>query len=166
MFYWFNLDILSVSVCGMFGLQSAMFANIRTSSFWNSKTTSATTTTAFSVNANSVNGYHCLLVTSAFRGHLQAFLSLPMSDRSPIPIDFTSIILFLMFIYFWERERESECMGGAERDRDKESEASFRLWAVNRAPHRARTHELSNHDLSRSWMSDRLSHAGTLHKSQ
>ena len=90
----FNLDIWSVSVCGMFGLQSAMFANIRTSAFCNSKTTSATTT------AFSVNGYHCLLVTSAFRGHLQAFLSLPMSNRSPIPMDFTSIILFLMFTYF------------------------------------------------------------------
>ena len=67
---------------------------------------------------------------------------------------------FLMFTYFWERETETERDNrGAERDR-----ICSRLQALScqhRARCRAQTHKLWDHDLSQSWMLNRLSHPGT-----
>ena len=51
--------------------------------------------------------------------------------------------------------------GGAERDRDTESEGGSRLQAVSTKPDGgAQTHELQDHDLSRSWTLNQLSHPG------
>ena len=65
---------------------------------------------------------------------------------------------FLNILFILERERESR--GGAERGR-------HRIWNRLQAPscqHRAqcgaRTHRLWDHDLSRSWALNRLSHPG------
>lgn len=63
------------------------------SSFHNTKTTSATTTTTLPVKCQLSQWHCCLLVITAFTGHLEALLSIPMFNPSPIPVDLASIIL-------------------------------------------------------------------------
>ena len=81
-----------------------------------------------------------------------------------------TIFLFFYFriflkkinVYLLLRDRETQSMsrGEVERWRDTESEAGSRLWAS--CQHRARcgawTHEFWDHDLSRSWTLNWLSH--------
>ena len=58
-----------------------------------------------------------------------------------------------------ERDRQSMSGGGAEREGNTESEASSRLASTE--PNAGfQTHELQDHDLSRSWTLNRLSHPG------
>ena len=67
-----------------------------------------------------------------------------------------------MFIYFWERDRETEHEWGRGRERGRHRIRS-RLEALScqhRAWHGARTHELWDHDLSRSQTLKQLSHPG------
>ena len=77
-----------------------------------------------------------------------------------IPKVFFFLHLFRFFLR--NRVRQSMSGGGAEREGDIESEAGSRLWASGqyRAWCGAGTHELWDHDLSRSQMLNRLSHPG------
>ena len=81
---------------------------------------------------------------------------------------------FLFFVFnFWrlfsfkrerERERETECKQGRARERGRHRIGS-RPQAVScqhKAGHGARTHKLWDHDLSRSWTFNQLSHLGPL----
>ena len=68
----------------------------------------------------------------------------------------------IFYIYFWERETEWEQGRGREREQGR-----HRIWRrlqalshQHRAWHRGRTYKLRDHDLSRSWMLNRLSHPG------
>ena len=63
-----------------------------------------------------------------------------------------------MFIYFWERPSMSG--GGAEREGDTDSKAGSGLSCQHTAQRGARTHELWDHDLSRSQTLNWLSHPG------
>ena len=77
----------------------------------------------------------------------------------------------LMFIYFWqrerERERETEYQAGGRRGRARgRHRIRSRLQALScqhRARRRARTHRPWDHDLSRSWTLNPLSHPGAPH---
>ena len=69
------------------------------------------------------------------------------------------LFFFLMFIYFWERETEHEQGRGRER-RHRIGSRLQALSCQHRARRGARTHEPQDHDLSRSWMLNRLSHPG------
>ena len=71
--------------------------------------------------------------------------------------------IFNVFIYFWRRETETEHERGRSRERGR-----HRIWSrlqalshQHRARRRARTHKLWDHDLSRSWTLNRLSHPDT-----
>ena len=73
---------------------------------------------------------------------------------------------FLMFIFERERERErereAECEWGRDRERGRHRIRS-RLQALScqhRARRGAQTHKWGDHDLSRSWILNRLSHPG------
>ena len=64
-----------------------------------------------------------------------------------------------MLTYFWERDR----MRARKGQREREIQNWSRLQALScqlRAWHGARTHEPGDHDLSRSWTPNRLSHPG------
>ena len=71
-------------------------------------------------------------------------------------------VYILTFIHFWERKTETERRRGRgkEREGDTESEAGSRLSCQHRAWRRAWTHKPRDHDLSRSWTLNRLSHPG------
>ena len=68
--------------------------------------------------------------------------------------------IFLMFIHFWETEREHEWGRGRERGRHWIQSRLQAPSCHHRAQRRARTHGLQDHDLSRSWTLNRLSHPG------
>ena len=67
-----------------------------------------------------------------------------------------------MFIYFWDRgiETEHEQGKGRERGRHRIQSRFQTLSCQQRAPCGARTHELQDHELSRSWLLNHLSHPG------
>ena len=69
-----------------------------------------------------------------------------------------------MFIYFWEREREGERQNvsrvGAEREGDRIESRLQALSCQHRARCRTPTHEPWDHELSRSWTVNWLSHPG------
>ena len=67
---------------------------------------------------------------------------------------------FLTFIYFWDRERQSMNGGGSERGKHRIWNRLQALSCQHRARRRAQTHELRDHDLSRSQPLNRLSHPG------
>ena len=88
---------------------------------------------------------------------------LPLKSLSCIWFCFVLFLSFLMFIFERERETETEHKQGRGRERGR-----HRIWSrlqalscQHRAPHRARTHKLQDHDLSWSWMPNQLSHPGT-----
>ena len=64
---------------------------------------------------------------------------------------------FLMFIYFWDRER-AWTGKGSERGRHRIWSRLQALSCQHRARRKAWTHQLWDHDLSWSWMLNRLSH--------
>ena len=66
--------------------------------------------------------------------------------------------LFFFFQFLFIFERESMSWGGAERGGDKGSEAGSVLPCSIGCG--ARTHQPRDHDLSRSWTLNQLSHAG------
>ena len=70
-------------------------------------------------------------------------------------------IYFCTLIYFWETETECEWGRGRERGRHRTQSRLQALSCQHRAWHGARTHEPWDHDLSRSWTLNRLSHPGT-----
>ena len=82
--------------------------------------------------------------------------------QEPINLNF---FFFKCFIYFWERERErdTECKLGRDRERGRQRIRSSlqTLNCQHRAWHGAQTHEPWDHDLSRKWMLNRLTHPGT-----
>ena len=68
--------------------------------------------------------------------------------------------IFLTFIHFW-RDRQSMSGKGAERGRHRIQSRLQALSCQHRARRGARTHELWDHDLSRSWTLNRLSYPDT-----
>ena len=68
---------------------------------------------------------------------------------------FLNVCLFLR-----QRETEHEWGRGRERGRRRIRSRLQALSCQHRAQHGARTHRLRDHDLSRSWMLNRLSHSG------
>ena len=69
-------------------------------------------------------------------------------------------MIFLTFIYFWDRERQSMNGGGSERGRHRMGNRLQALSCQHRARRGARTHGPWDHDPSRSWPLNRLSHPG------
>ena len=70
---------------------------------------------------------------------------------------------FLTFIHLWETERDRTRVGKGQREGDTHTQRS-RLKAPScqhRAPHKAQTQELWDHDLSQSRILNWLSHPGT-----
>ena len=96
---------------------------------------------------------------------LPGFASLQHTICHSSLLDILSLLFFffnffLPCIYFWETERDRAWVGEGQRERETESEAGSRLRAVSTEPDRTWTHRLRDHDLSQSWMLNRLSHPG------
>ena len=70
---------------------------------------------------------------------------------------------FFNVLFIFERERETECeqVSGRERGRHRIRSRLVAPSCQHRARYGAWTHELWEHDLSQSWMLNRLSHPGT-----
>ena len=77
--------------------------------------------------------------------------------------DIQGSLFFL--IYFWEREREGTSEWGAETEGERENTSQALVNAEPKAglqftQFRTRTHEPQDHDLSQSWILNRLSNPG------
>ena len=72
----------------------------------------------------------------------------------------TFILKFFMFIYLWERKKVGAGEGQKERETQNPKQ-DLGSWACqHRAPRGTRTHQPWDHDQSRSWTLNRLSHPG------
>ena len=74
-----------------------------------------------------------------------------------------NFFFFNVFVYFWQREREHEWGRGRERMRHRIRSRLQALSCQHRARWGAQTHKPWDHDLSRGWMLNQLSHPGALH---
>ena len=93
-----------------------------------------------------------------------------MDGRDPLPSKFRPffsffsllppLLLSLTFIIERQRDTEHEQVKGRERHRHRFRSRLQALSCQHRARRGAQTHQLRDHDLSRSWLPNRLSHPG------
>ena len=75
-------------------------------------------------------------------------------------IHFKKIFFYVLFLFESKRDRAGEGEGQNQRERHTIPNRLQALSCQHRAPHRAQTHRLRDHDLSRSRTPNRLSHPG------
>ena len=103
--------------------------------------------------------YNCTTVCTLYYRSVSVFVCSFYFFRFYMYVKSYDICLFLMFIC-WEKEGEVE--GGTERDGDRGSEAVSMLRTECPMQDSNLETELWDHDLSRSWVLNQLSHPGAL----
>ena len=84
-----------------------------------------------------------------------------LSPSAPLPHSHSlSLKIFDVYSFLRDRGTEHECGRGRERGRHRIWSRFQALSCQHRAQHGARTHGLWDHDLSQSWMLNRLSYPG------